>query len=532
MKKTFCFIWLVPLVMILLLTGCSAKRLKRSADKDVYNILEEKTQQVTPEEIPWSIGPSEQQEISSEDTSLRLKNVLVMAAKNNREYQTKKEDVYLSALALTSQRYQFQLRYGVGGSVAWQEKSGEEDISADLNLNLIKWLSRGTQITFDIIQDYLKYLVGGKTEVFQTALSLDILQPLFRGAGRTMAQADLIQAERDVVYQIREFLRYQRSFSVTVAEKYFSLLQTKNNVENYWKNYVYLQQTRKRVEMLSEAGRIPPIQVDQTKQDEFRAYQNWVEANNNYKELFDEFKIFLGLSPEAKISLEEKGLANFLEKGIPEIEVDQEESLKLAVENRLDLMTVYDQLEDSKRDASVALNALRTKLDLNLGVESSSPQDSHPVLEFNETTYTAGLDFELPLNKIPERNAYVKALISLDRQKRNAMLKEDEVRLDVLNLYRNLEEAYQTYLIQKESLELANKRVGSADLLLQAGRAETRDLLEAQESYLSAKNSLSSAIVNYLVSYLRFLRDTELLKLDNKGIWKGDLYEKISGENY
>ncbi|HQL65096.1 MAG TPA: TolC family protein, partial [bacterium] len=86
-------------------------------------------------------------------------------------------------------------------------------------------------------------------------------------------------------------------------------------------------------------------------------------------------------------------------------------------------------------------------------------------------------------------------------------------------------------IVQKNSLELATKRVESTDLMLQAGRATTRDLLEAQESFLDAKNSLSSAIVNYLISYLELLRDTEQLQLDDTGVWKGDLYEKIIGED-
>jgi outer membrane protein TolC len=520
----------ILLLTVLLLAGCSATRLKSSADRDVYKILDKKVKEVTPDEMNLDITPPQQREIPSEDTSLTLEDVLVIASKNNRDYQTAKEDVYLKALALTSQRYQFGLRYGVGGTITWSKDEDQENISGDLNLNLVKWLAQGAQITFDIVQNYLKYLMGNKTEAFQTVLSLDILQPLFRGAGRRVAQADLIQAERDVVYQIRTFLRYQRSFSVTVAEKYFNILQSKSSLENYWKNYVYLKQTSDRVQMLAEAGRIPSFEADQAKQDEFRAYQRWIEAGNSYEELLDEFKIFLGFSPEVEISLEEKGLESFLNKGIPEIKINQEDSIKLALEKRLDLMTSYDQLEDSKRDTVVALNALRTKLDLSIGVDSSSPEDDHPNLEFASPSYTSGLDFELPLNKIPERNAYREALINLERQKRSVVLEEDEVKLDVLSLYRSLEEAYQTYLIQKGSLELANKRVDSTNLLLQAGRATTRDLLEAQESYLGAKNALSSAIVNYLVSYLKFLRDTELLELDNKGVWKGDLYEKISGE--
>jgi len=34
-----------------------------------------------------------------------------------------------------------------------------------------------------------------------------------------------------------------------------------------------------------------------------------------------------------------------------------------------------------------------------------------------------------------------------------------------------------------------------------------------------------------LISYLELLRDTEQLQLDDTGVWKGDLYEKIIGED-
>lgn len=521
---------IILFLAILLLTGCAA-RIKSSADREVYKILERKTKQITSEEISWDIESLKMQETPSEDTPLSLEDVLIIASRNNRDYQTAKEDVYLEALALTTQRHQFSLQYGVSGEGIWQKDGDEESVDANLNLNLVKWLSHGTQITVNIIESYLQYLMGSKAEAFQSVISLDILQPLFRGAGRSVAQADLIQAERDVIYEIRSFLRYQRDFSVTVAENYFDILQAKSNLENYNKNYLFLKETRGRVEMLAEAGRIPSFEADQAKQDEFRAHQRWIEANNSYKELLDEFKLFLGFAPEVQISLEEEGLESFLKKGIPQIKVDQQESINLALEKRLDLMTSRDQLEDSKRDAVVALNALKTKLDLNVGIDSSSPESSPPDFDIDEPSYTVGLDFELPVNKVPERNAYRQALISLERQKRTVALEEDEVKLEIMNLYRNLEEAYQTYLIQKASLELADKRVDSTDLLLQADRATTRDLLEAQEAYLNAKNSLAGAIVDYLIVYLEFLRDTELLELDNKGVWKGDLYGKISGRS-
>ncbi|MDD5454686.1 MAG: TolC family protein [Candidatus Ratteibacteria bacterium] len=518
--------------MIFLLTGCASSRMRSAVDKEVYKILEKKTKEITQEKISWDIDSKKDKELPDTAVPLTLKDALIIAAKNNRDYQTAKEDVYLRTLSLISRRHDFHFRYGVDGSAMWtkDENTDAENLSADLNLNLVKWLSQGTQISLNAAEEYFQNIAEDGDESFQTVVGLNILQPLFRGAGRSIAQADLIQAERDVVYQIRAFLKYQRDFSVNVADRYYTLLETKNNLENYRTNYTYLKQTRERIEMLSEAGRATPMEVDQTRQDEYRANQNWIRANNDYQRLLDEFKVFLGLSPDVDITVEEKGLERFLDKGISQIKVDPADSIKLALEKRLDLLTSRDQLEDSKRNADVALNALRTQLDLTLGVERRSLLEDKPSFDLEEPYYTAGLNWELPVNKVEERNSYVQALINLDRAKRDAENTEDSIKLGILNLCRNLEEAYQSYLIQEKSLELAQKRVEGTDLLLQAGRATARDLLEAQESYLDSKNSLSSAIVNYLVSYLEFLRDTETLEIDESGVWKGDLYEKISGE--
>lgn len=283
--------------------------------------------------------------------------------------------------------------------------------------------------------------------------------------------------------------------------------------------------------MLSAAGRLPPLQADQAKQNEYRAYQQWIQAGNSYKKIEDEFKIFLGLSPDVNIALDEKSLEHFLKEGISPLETDTEEVMSYALEHRLDLLTSFDNVGDAERNLDIAKNLLRTRIDFSGKVSSSTEEKSSVDLEFKQPSYSAGIDFELPTGKIADRNRYKQALINLDRKQREFTLKRENVKLEILNSLRSLEEAYQSYIVQKNSLELATKRVESTDLMLQAGRATTRDLLEAQESFLDAKNSLSSAIVNYLISYLELLRDTEQLQLDDTGVWKGDLYEKIIGED-
>ncbi len=496
------------------LCGCSTTYWRNDADKEVGRILTRKNADVKSEPVPPYARTSDS--TAPETVFLTLKDALITAAKNNRTYQTTKENVYLAALNLTYQRYLYRPRFTIGGDVGWN-KNGGESVYGDVDFGLIYWLANGAQLTAGFTQSFFKYLTGDKSKSVSNVVSLNLLQPFFQGAGRDIALEDLVQAERDVVYQIRSFLRYQRSFSVDVAGEYFTVLLAKNTRENYWDNYVFLKNTRERIEMLAQAGRIATFQADQASQNEYSGYQSWVAAVNDYNQLLDNFKINLGLAPAVPLVLDEKGLESFFTRGVPPVKFNASEYVQKALEARLDLMNTYDAIDDAVRQAKVAANNLRTQLNLNLGFD-------------NTGAYAAGLTFNLPTDMIPERNAYRSALISLDRAKRQFDQAKDQVKLDVINSGRDLEETYQSYLIQKISLDLASKRVESTGLLLQAGRADTRDLLDSQSSYLSARNALSSAIVKYLNDTLDFLQSAEMLDLDDQGVWKGDLYEKISGE--
>ncbi len=87
------------------------------------------------------------------------------------------------------------------------------------------------------------------------------------------------------------------------------------------------------------------------------------------------------------------------------------------------------------------------------------------------------------------------------------------------DLLRSLLEARENFSIQSQAVELASNRVESAELFLQAGRAEMRDVLDAQESLVSAQKALTTALVNYRVSELELQRDMGVLEVDHKGVW-------------
>ncbi len=80
-------------------------------------------------------------------------------------------------------------------------------------------------------------------------------------------------------------------------------------------------------------------------------------------------------------------------------------------------------------------------------------------------------------------------------------------------------EARENMYIQAKAVYVAQKRVKSVNMFLEAGRAQTRDLLEAQDDLLSAQNLLTASVVDYRIAELEIQRDMGVLEVNEKGLW-------------
>jgi outer membrane protein TolC len=139
-------------------------------------------------------------------------------------------------------------------------------------------------------------------------------------------------------------------------------------------------------------------------------------------------------------------------------------------------------------------------------------------LEPNKGFYSAILSIDLPFERTSERKAYRESYISLESAVRNFQKLEDDIKSSVRQSLRSMSEAREGLKIQNMAVAVAEKRVDSTTLFFEAGRAQIRDLLEAQESLLTARNSLTSALIDYRVAELEFQRNTGLLEIDRDGL--------------
>lgn len=532
--------WALPLSCLALgalCNACTTSHYRKSADREVYRVLQKKEMAALGKTNDFTINtpyssrnPDDiksleiiQDRLFSEKRKLTLDEALDTAVAHNRTYQFRKESLYLAALALTRERYEFRPKFSAGSTPS-ATRYENADIAGEVKsqIGVDQLLKTGASLGLTVANDLLRFYTGDARPLATTLVSVNLLQPLLRGANSKIVEESLTQAERNVVYEIRSFSHFQRTFALDIVTTYYRQLQQKDAVRNEYNNYQNLVASRERAEMLSK-DRLPAFQVDQASQDELRAKSRYILAVERYLATLDQFKTTLGLSLGVELSLDDSALEQLTQIGLIPVVLAEEQGYELAVAHRLDLLNAIDRFEDTKRKIKVAADQLKGSLNLfaNASLASQGPTD-YASFDINQYRSSAGLQLNLPLDRLAERNNYRTALINFEREIRALSLSLDTTRNEVRQGIRTLEQARQDYEIQKSAVELANRRVDSAQTLLQAGRAQIRDLLEAQSAQLQARNAVTQALVDYHVARLGLLLDLGVLRIDQEAFWLRD----------
>jgi outer membrane protein TolC len=503
--------------------GCkSAQDQRADADRAAYEILEQRRLELALGEKDFSIEPPmdslRQRLLRGESVGrLGVSQFLDIAAENSREYQRRKEDLYLAALDLTLERFRFALQYdGTLGALVNGDGAGAGDVDGSAGAAFSRLLGTGASIIADMGLSMSRSVSTGDSWELVGAPFLSISQPLMRGFGERIVREPLTQGERNVVYEIRDFERFRRTFAVDVINRYFQLLRTADQVRNEKLNMDNLTVLRERNEALANAGRLSDIQADQARQDELRSQNRLISAQERYGTALDDFKVFLGLPAEVPIEIDQDELyALVIDESLT---VGEGEAVPAALQRRLDYMTVLDQLVDSERKLNIAADALRTRITVT-GTGSASSTPNQP-FEYSkdDLSWTLRADIDLPLQLVAERNVYRAAIINVERARRSAEEFADRITADLRASLRQALTRRQSVEIQAGAVVLNERRIESATLNLQAGRASTRDILEAQQALVDARNSLTSARVDYYLSQLSLWRDMELLRVEEPGL--------------
>jgi outer membrane protein TolC len=344
----------------------------------------------------------------------------------------------------------------------------------------------------------------------------DIVQPLLRGAGYTVALENLTQAERDTLYALRDFTRFRQDFSARIASEFYGVLQNRDAVRNNWRGLQNYKQTVARERAFFEEGLRSQASLDQLKQAELQTQTDWISAIRAYRQALDRFKVHIGLNTDSRFILDDRELEQ-LKIVHPELKI--EDAVNVAMVSRLDLDTERDLLADAARHVKVAANGLLPQLDFRAYVDVNRTDSAFPVPDWQRQSWGTSLGLDLPIDRLRERNIYRASLIALDRSKRNFNTAVDTIKVQIADDWRNLDQAKRTYEIRELGVQIAARRVEEQQLRQELGRGTSRDLVDAQSDLISSKNQRTAALISHTIARLSLFRDMGMLWIKENGQW-------------
>lgn len=541
--------WLVVLAAVV--AGCSSAHYRKSADSEVYRIIENYDRAVlghtnafaidTPysDRDPKAILPAEliEDRMATNRRTINVKEALRLAVQNSREYQSQREQLYLTALSLTGSRYAFSPQFFATstGTIAGTGSTAE---TGELNtqIGVSQLLKSGGRLSLALGNDLLRFFTarfapnpaGGSpialgSDSAINMLSVNLTQPLLRGFGKNDPNVEaLTQAERNVVYAIRDFTLYQNQFAADVVAEYFNLLAQKSNVRNFYTNYLRKVDTTAYLEARS-VDRAQKSEVDDARNSDLSARIDYINSVASYLSSLDSFKLRLGLPLTDVIVLEDADLQDLEQAGLIRADIDRQAAFRMAVAHHMEILNSIDRFEDSKRKIRVAADQLRAGLNFagNASVQSDAPYD-YTNFDFDQLRWSAGLTLDLPVDRLRERNTYRATLIAFESQLRNLVTTLDNYKNRIDRGLRTLEQMRLNYVSRKETLKVNERLVESTQMLLEAGRKSIRDVREAQDNLIGAQNNLTDAIVLYQSVRVQLLLDAGVLVGDQDRFWLTD----------
>lgn len=541
------------------LSSCSTGFYKKWADKETYGILRKKASKVpnsgqafldiTPpppvrmEELRKNMKKEEflgdRAYLEENARVISLAEALDYAVHRNRTYLVQKETVYLAALNLTLVRQQYGPIISGSGSTT----KASTDAVAGIN-NLVRTstltttgnlgfsaLTRtGTLLATNLTTNFVRFFTGGKDSGI-SQLGFSLAQPLLSGAGYLSASEVLTQSERSVLYAIRTFAQYRKSFAVDIAAQYYGVIQSRETARN-----AYLAFKAFDFVVARETAMQKENAANSTKSSVFRLVQSrivfersWISAIRDYEQALDDLKVNLGLP------VTERFVVDYKDKDalqIIESPGTLDEAISIAMTNRLDIWNLRDQVEDTSRRVLIAkqqaLPSVNALVNYNM---LDNPDRNDFTIEPRNKSYSVGLNTDLNLNQKPERNILRSSIVAEQQARRALDLFEENTRSDVRTGWRDLQLARKQYELAKLGMEISTQRLEVEEAFNAEGLGTAINLVDAQRDMNTTRNLMVSTTINHTLVRLRLWRDMGVLFIEKDGGWVDVLNkEKPKGE--
>jgi outer membrane protein TolC len=268
-----------------------------------------------------------------------------MAFVNSPDYQRQLENLYLSALTVTFERFRFDTQFFGSTSTAFTADGplrgagrSQSTLQVENDAQAKRLLATGAELVVGLANSLVWQFSGPDSYQANTLLNFSLVQPLLRAGGRAVVLERLTEAERAMLANARQMEQFRRgfyaqvvagrnpgpgpaeggpgipsvSFPTGVAGGYLGLLAEQVRIRNQRFTVAGLRSSLAQIEAFYKSQRIDLLQVAQNRQALYEAESQLLAAETTgYQDRLDNYKILLGLPPDLEVRISDPLLARF-----------------------------------------------------------------------------------------------------------------------------------------------------------------------------------------------------------------------------
>lgn len=154
---------------------------------------------------------------------ITLEQAVELGLINSREFQTKREDLYLAALPVTQERFAFAFQFfaleeAIREYTGINTPNGKGDHWAlGTGTGFTKLFSTGALMLLSFANRTIIDLSGRKDLASISTVNFDLVQPFLRGGGQAVTLEPLTGVERNLLYEIRNYARFRKEYFLYIA---------------------------------------------------------------------------------------------------------------------------------------------------------------------------------------------------------------------------------------------------------------------------------------------------------------------------
>ncbi len=426
---------------------------------------------------------ADQSAVASSDSvvelNLTLDEAIQLALERNRGLLNQRLNRETQRFSLDVAEDQYRPKFTIGSSSSHNRDDEVTDVRLGANLRIATGGTIGLGVSESISGDDDK----------EMAPTLTFSQPLLKGGGANIDQAQLRQARLDEKSNILTFRRNVSDLVVSTISAYRALIQAFRQVEI---SEASLQRAQRQLEVTSaliQAGRIARREITRSEATVANRELALVRSKNSLESANYNLISTLDLDSSTRIKPQE-----FL--SVDEIQhveigqIDIHEHIATALARRSDYLTAEQAIESAEIDLRVAENNKLPNLSLDFEVTRNRPA--------NRNDHQARLSLTIPLNDRSTRLAILRAENALIMAQRNLEELRESIGILVRRAINDVEVGGQVMVLARESRQLAEENLTIEQNKFSQGLSSTFEVSASEDDLVSAQNSETDAIISYL----------------------------------